>query len=152
MVALIINPYTLIATASLVVEIVVLALVLYGYFLKRRQNFRRHGITMTSAVVLHTITIFVIMIPSFVLALVPEFIVPKPLELISIIALIHGITGILAISLGVWLVTSWHFRKDLSTCFKKKLFMRVTITVWITSLVLGIFIYLFFYGASLIGM
>jgi hypothetical protein len=75
--ALLNNPFALIATTSLTIEIIVLSLLLYGYMLKRQLKFRRHGITMAVAVVLHLIMIFAIMIPSFVLAVFPEFIVPN---------------------------------------------------------------------------
>ena len=145
------DPYTLAATASLVIQIVVLGLLLFAYSLKRQNKFRQHGIVMSAALILHLITVFAIMIPSFVLAIIPEFIVPTPLVLTSLIGLFHGATGILAAVLGVWLVAAWHFQSDLKPCFRKKQVMRITIVVWLISLLLGFALYAIFYVPMLIG-
>ena len=59
------------------------------------------------------------MIPSFVLAVFPEFVVVHVYEITSIVSLIHVPFGALALSLGVWLVASWRFH-DVKSCFKKK--------------------------------
>lgn len=131
--ALLNNPFALIATTSLTIEIIVLFLLLYGYMLKRQLKFRRHGITMAVAVVLHLIMIFAIMIPSFVLAVFPDFIVPNVSGMISVVSVIHVVAGALAVSLGVWLVASWRFQ-DLKGCFTKKRFMLLTMIVWLVSL------------------
>ena len=40
---------------------------------------------MAVALVLHLAMVFAIMIPSFVFAVVPDYIIPTPLELISIV-------------------------------------------------------------------
>jgi uncharacterized membrane protein YozB (DUF420 family) len=145
------NPYFLIATTSLLIQIAVLGLLSVGYLLKRQKKFRKHGMYMAGAVILHFTTIFVVMIPSFVLAVVPEFIIPAPLEEISLIGLFHGIGGIIAAVLGAWFVVSWRFKTDLKPCFKKKLLMRFTIIVWIFALLLGIYLYFLFYGPMLMN-
>lgn len=148
--ALLNNPFALIATTSLTIEIIVLFLLLYGYMLKRKLKFRRHGITMAVAVVLHLIMIFAIMIPSFVLAVFPDFIVPNVSGMISVVSLIHVVAGALAVSLGVWLVASWRFQ-DLKGCFTKKRFMLLTMIVWLVSLFFGIVLYTIFYWAILMS-
>ena len=149
--ALLNDPFALIATTSLAIQVIVLFLLLYGYLLKRRLEFRRHGITMTAAVILHLVIIFVIMIPSFVLAVVPNYILPKPLEIVSIVGLIHGIAGVLAASLGVWRVASWRLHKDFKGCFNKKRYMLSTMIIWLTALSLGIILYTIFYWSILIS-
>lgn len=119
--------------------------------MKRRLKFRKHGITMSVALVLHLIMIFVIMIPSFILAVVPMFIIPAPLESASIVAIVHGIAGITTIVFGVGLVSTWRFNKDFTGCYKRKKYMLITITAWITTLVFGIILYAIFYGPALIS-
>jgi len=106
---------------------------------------------MAIALVLHLVTILVIMIPSFTLAVVPEFIIPDPTMVISLVGLIHGVTGIIAVVLGGYLVAAWRFKTDSSGCFKRKQTMRITITVWFLSLILGIVLYALFYGPLLMG-
>ena len=144
------NPFALIATTSLTIQIIVLFLFLYGYSLKRKLRFRQHGIAMSAAVVLHLVVVFAIMIPSFVLAVIPGYVIPNFSGIISVVSLVHAVAGALAGSLGVWLVASWRFR-DLKGCFKKKRFMLWTITVWFISLSFGIALYTIFYWAILIS-
>jgi uncharacterized membrane protein YozB (DUF420 family) len=145
------DPYTLIGTASLIIQIVVFFLLLLGYQSKRKQKFRKHGIVMAIALLLHLVTILAIMIPSFALAVLPEFIIPYPTMVISLVGLIHGVTGIIAVILGGYLVAAWRFKTDASGCFKRKQTMRITITVWFLSLILGIVLYALFYGPLLMG-
>jgi uncharacterized membrane protein YozB (DUF420 family) len=142
--------YTILATASLIIQIVVILMLVYGFFLKRQKKFKYHGITMGAAVILHLAMILAIMIPSF-LVVVPEFILPAPLEINSIVGLIHGVTGTIAAILGVFLIAAWHFSKDLTGCFKRKDFMRYTIIIWTIALILGIVLYAIFYGQLLLA-
>jgi membrane-associated HD superfamily phosphohydrolase len=145
------DPLALLATASLITEIIVLFLLVFGYSLKRRVKIRQHGITMAAAVVLHLITIFAIMIPAFVLVIAPEYIIPAPLGLVSAVGLMHGVTGILAIALGIWLVGAWHFSEDVKGCYSRKKFMLGTFIIWVIGLIFGIVLYAYFYGAILIS-
>jgi peptidoglycan biosynthesis protein MviN/MurJ (putative lipid II flippase) len=97
----------LISTISLTIELIVLGLLFFSYYLKRRKMYRRHGITNTTAVGLHLVTIFSWMIWSFRATF--------PIELGSILhitTLAHVAFGIIAAALGIWLVVSWHLRTD----------------------------------------
>jgi uncharacterized membrane protein YozB (DUF420 family) len=144
------DPYVVLAFASLIIQIFVLFLLFYGYILKRKLKFRTHGLVMASAVILHLSTIFAIMIMSFRL-LFSYYIVPAPLDVISVIGLIHGIAGSIAFVLGVIVVAAWHFSKDVEGCFKRKNLMRITLTLWIIALVLGIALFAIFYGPLILG-
>ena len=142
--------YTLLATLSLIVQFVVLALLFGGLWLKKTKKFRQHGITMLTAVVLHIITILVVMIPSFI----SGFISPGSIDLANalvVTSLVHAFVGIAALLLGVWLVASWRLKADMKTCFAKKGIMRVTITIWLITLFLGIFMYWNLYAQILFG-
>ena len=103
---------------------------------------------MLIAVVLHTITILTVMLPSFVLGIIP-YISTNATDTIAIIAAVHGITGIIAAVLGVWIVASWRLRKSLQYCAPKKKIMLVTLTLWVITLILGILLYLNFYTTLL---
>jgi len=148
--ALLNDPYALIATISLTIQIIVLFLLLYGYLMKRQLKFRQHGITMTVALILHLVMIFTIMVPSFVLAVFPNFIVPGVSEMISVVTLVHVVAGALVVSLGIWLVASWRFR-DVKGCFSRKRFMRFAIVAWFVALFFGTFLYTIFYWAILMS-
>ena len=132
--------YTLIATVSLVLQIIILFLLFGGLWLKAKKKFRQHGIVMLVAVVLHTITILAVMFPSFRAIMTGD--VPI---LISTITSIHGVLGIVAEVLGIWIVASWRLRTSLQYCMPKKKWMLLTIISWLTAIILGVIIYLHFY-------
>jgi len=132
--------YTLISTTSLALQIAVLFLLFGSVWLKTKKRFRQHGITMLTAVVLHTITIVLVMIPSFRAIMAGDF----PI-LVSTITSVHGILGILSEVLGVWIVASWRLRASNQYCAPKKKLMLLTLTLWITAIILGVLVYLHFY-------
>jgi uncharacterized membrane protein YozB (DUF420 family) len=129
----------IIATLSLFIELVVLGLLTFGYYAQRSKNYRRHGITMTSAVVLHLVTILGWMIWSLsnFLGGSVDF-----GSLLVLAALGHVVLGAIAVSLGVWLVAAWHLQTNVQKCFPRKRFMIVTITTWATAITLGIILYI----------
>jgi len=131
------------AAISLILQIAILVLLFGSMGLKRRKKFRQHGITMLLAVVLHTTTILLVMIPSFI-GFIPYF-STNISDTISIIAIIHGIMGILAEVFGVWIVTSWRLQKSLQHCAPRKKLMRVTLILWLTALFLGVLLYMRLY-------
>ena len=129
----------IVATLSLVIEFVVLGLLTLGYLSQRMKNYRRHGITMTAALVLHLVTIFSWMIWSFIAFFTSGSV--DYTNLIVIVTLVHVIFGISAASLGIWLVGSWHLQTDVQKCFPRKRIMLPTITLWVTAIALGIVLY-----------
>lgn len=145
------NAFFVIVTLSLIIQVVVLFLIIYGYLLYRRRKFRQHGGVMAWAVFVHLAAVFGIMVPSFVLAIFPYFIVVHPLELASIVSLIHEVTGAVALALGVWFVASWRFRKDFKGCFNRRKSMLATMIIWLSSLIFGIALYTILNWAILMG-
>jgi uncharacterized membrane protein YozB (DUF420 family) len=131
--------YPIAATISLILQIVVLVLLFAGVGLKGRKKFRQHGIVMLTAVVLHTIIILAWMVPSFSASFSGSI---NLADMIVVTILVHAFMGIAADLLGIWLVASWRLRADMKTCFAKKSLMRVTITLWLITLFLGIVLYL----------
>jgi uncharacterized membrane protein YozB (DUF420 family) len=129
------------STISLVIQIVVLALLIGAYMLKRHNKFRQHGIIMLSAVVLHIISILAVMIPSFALFFAEPILINFADSLV-IVTLVHVVAGVVAALLGIWLVGSWHLKKDITPCFKKKRIMDATIILWLLAIGLGIILYM----------
>jgi uncharacterized membrane protein YozB (DUF420 family) len=141
--------YTTIGLLSLILQIVIFVLLVVGYNFKRKQKYRLHGTTMASAFLLHVILIFAIMIPSLVIAIIPEFILVAPLELASIVVIIHAILGSSTFALGGYVVFAWHFKKDFQGCFNRKKFMLAALPLWLTTLVFGGIIFVIFYGPNI---
>jgi FtsH-binding integral membrane protein len=52
------DPYAPIATVSLIIQVIVLLMLFYGYSLKRNSKFWQHGRIMAVALILHLIMIF----------------------------------------------------------------------------------------------
>ena len=107
----------LMSSLSLAVELVVLGLLIFGYNLKRMKKYRQHGITMTTALVLHLVTILSWMIWSFL-----SFFSASSVDYASPLVLAtfaHVAFGGIAAALGVWLVASWHLQTDVQKCFPR---------------------------------
>jgi uncharacterized membrane protein YozB (DUF420 family) len=135
-----------IATATLIIQIVVLALLIFGYRLKRQTKFRPHGFIMATALILHAIVIAIVMIPVFALIIrSPHLLSFNPAVITGII---HGTLGVITLVSGGFLVASWRFKKNVTPCFKNKKIMRWTMVIWVTTLVLGIILYYLLYVAS----
>jgi hypothetical protein len=112
--------------------------------------FKQHGRIMALAVVLHLIAIFAVMVPSFLLAVIQQYIIPHSFGMISILSLIHVPLGIIAASLGVWFVVAWRLQ-GLKGCFNRKRKMLLTMAVWLVSILLGMTLYALFYWSLLMS-
>jgi uncharacterized membrane protein YozB (DUF420 family) len=128
------------STFVLVVEFVVLGLLAFGYTLKRKKKYREHGITMTSAVVLHLVTIFTWMVQSIIIYF--SVVAIEIGDILQLTIVLHVALGTIAAALGVWLVTSWHLQTDTQKCFARKRIMLTTITLWSVAILLGIVLYI----------
>jgi uncharacterized membrane protein YozB (DUF420 family) len=139
-----------ISTFTLIIQVLVFIMLVYGYDQKRKFRFRAHGKIMATAVVIHSFSIFLVMIPAFVISSF-EDVLPKPIDLIFAGGIIHGIVGAVAFVLGVYLVATWRFKKDVKRCFTQKNLMLPTLAAWIIALGLGIVLYGVLYGSMLFG-
>ncbi len=128
-----------ISTTSMIIELVVLGLLTFAYMLRGQKKYRQHGITMATALVLHLVTIFSWMLWSLI-----SYLIPGPVDygdILVIVTLVHVTFGIIAASLGVWLVASWHLRVDMQMCFARKKIMLTTLTLWLAAIFLGAILY-----------
>jgi uncharacterized membrane protein YozB (DUF420 family) len=129
------------STVSMIIQLVVFTLLIVAIVLKYQKKFRYHGITMFSAVVLHLISILAVMTPSISeFFAVPELI--NYADSFVMLTMVHIIAGILAAGLGIWLVSVWHLKTNMQTCFKNKRIMDITFVLWLLSIVLGVVLYL----------
>jgi len=139
---LLLDYHLLLSTSSLVLQLVVLALLLVAVVLKTKKRFRPHGMLMSAAVFLHLISLVIVMGPSFGAI---AFTMTGLSEMIVILSVVHGVLGLIALLLGVWLVVAWRFRQSIQYCAPKKKLMLATFTSWIIALLLGVALYFILY-------
>ena len=128
---------------TLISQIAILLLLLMGYRYKKARKLREHGLAMATAVLFHVVVIFLVMVPSLAKNV-------GALGNISsagvIITWIHAIAGILAVIMGLFLVTAWRFTPPpYLACVKRKVFMRPLLILWVFVLILGISFYTYYY-------
>ncbi len=135
------NYYLLVATISLVFQLAVLVLLVAGFQLKKRFRFRLHGFTMLVALVMHIVAVGAIMIPAFVISLIPKTL-EEPLSLVGILSPLHAALGSITIIIAGLIIGSWRFRKSTKFCAPKRKLMRAAFILWLVSLSIGILFYL----------
>ncbi len=138
-------PLDPVGNVSLILQITILFLLILGLPLARternRKNLMRHGYSTVAALVLHTILIFIVMIPSFNSG-IPEL---GSLDLfIAIIVYSHIILGTLAEVLGAVVIGFW-FSKPLTNmaCAKLKKIMLPLFIIWAISIINGSLVHIF---------
>ena len=135
--------FQLIATINLIFQIVTLSIVIFGYILKRKMQFRNHGILMLVATVMQFISFLLIMGPAFV-SLAENGLIQRPIW-VSTVTIIHASLGGVVLAIGIWIAASWHLRTSIELCIKKKCIMRYLIIAWVSALILGIILYSLLY-------
>jgi uncharacterized membrane protein YozB (DUF420 family) len=135
--------FLLIASISLIVQIVTLSIVISGYILKRKMQFRKHGTLMLVAIIMQFTSFLLIMGPAFV-SLAENGLIQKPI-LVSTVTIVHASLGGVVLAIGIWIAASWHLRTSIEPCIKKKWIMRYLIIAWISALILGITLYALLY-------
>jgi len=131
------------ADLNLVFQISILILLIAGISIARlKHKFNRHGALMGIAIILNTISIIIVMLPSF-LSFSGLF---ADLSTPAAIVITHAILGVLVEVLGIWLVANWIFRrKNIRGCVGKKNLMRATLLLWSIELFVGIYVYIMLY-------
>lgn len=129
---------------TLFLEVIILVLLLAGYILVRTKKLRQHGVIMSAAVILHTLTIFIVMVPSFVVYF--EILLRDISSPGVIITWVHFVAGTLADVLGIFLVAEWRYRPSPKmTCVKRRRLMKLLLALWILALALGLAFYIYYY-------
>jgi uncharacterized membrane protein YozB (DUF420 family) len=141
---------------NLILQAIILVVLGLAIYARLRHNYVKHAMLMGSGIVLHTVAIFAIMVPSLLSMGVPFRSLGTGFASLTIL---HATVGSLVEIIGIWLVATWvllplrgsaraTWRSNTASvekCFKRKNVMRVTIALWVTELILGIFIYMMLY-------
>jgi uncharacterized membrane protein YozB (DUF420 family) len=129
------------ATANLVVQLVLIALVLIAVYLARRGGVIRHCTIVRGTVIVQIITIFAVMLPSL-LGYV-ENVPPIPVLYPELI--IHHFLGVVLIVIFIYV--NLEVGRVIRPLVKRKNAMRTALGVWLVAIALGINIYLTIYYA-----
>ena len=105
---------------------------------------------MGIAIILHLISFFAVMGPSFYGGY--EFLTIAISDLGVQAIWIHAVSGAIAMILGMVLVGAWAFNtSNIAACSRRKRIMDITTILWFVSLIFGILAYLIFTGSSLLA-
>ena len=134
-----------VGNVSLSLQVVILFLLILGLPLARgpsgQKNFMRHGYSTLAALVLHTILILIVMIPTLVGG-ANEFVALTILSSITVWS--HVVLGTAAEILGVLLVAAWLLKgPSKMTCALWKKWMMPTFIIWVVSIVNGALVHIF---------
>jgi uncharacterized membrane protein YozB (DUF420 family) len=132
---------------NLTIQVAMGVALITGAFLARAKRFAAHGICQTVVLVLNLVMICFLMWPSFQSHVLPRL--PKRLgKRFYAVATIHGVLGVLAEILGLYIVLvagtkilpeSWRFKRW-------KLWMRVELALWWVVLMMGVLTYCVWYA------
>jgi uncharacterized membrane protein YozB (DUF420 family) len=138
------NPYAVfLSDVNLLFQLAIFVVLIGSIFFKFRRSYSRHGATMGIAVILHTVSVFFIMVPSLTASM---GLFENPLAPLALVILSHAVLGSLVELLGVYLVLAWALRRgSLKVCFRNKRVMKPTFGLWLIELVLGVYVYILLY-------
>ena len=128
---------------NLIFQVVIAIFLVLAMFAIVRRKYAIHGAIMGCCIVLNTISIFAIMVPSFSKL---RGLISGLSTRLSLLVVTHAIVGSVVEILGVLLVAAWVFnRTRIDNCFKRKHLMEATIILWILELILGLYVYINLY-------
>jgi uncharacterized membrane protein YozB (DUF420 family) len=132
---------------SLILILLSAILFTIGWRLAIRKKFKLHRWIQTSAAILNTIVVLMVMIPSFIIYILPG-IPNKLLEGTYGVTTIHAFIGALSVLLGVFVVLRankvkfvpkrWRFKNY-------KLFMRTSYILYMLATLVGVIVYVAVY-------
>lgn len=133
-----------VGNVTLVLQVTILFLLILGLpFVKgegSKKNLTRHGYLTALAVALHTVLIFVVMVPSFVRGF-SELGGQSIVDIANIWS--HVVLGTVAEALGVFLIAAWLYKPpSMLACSRWKKLMMPTFVIWVISLVGGTLIHI----------
>ena len=129
---------------NLTIQIVMLIVILMGLFYKNKRKFKTHAKLVGIAVILHLISFFAVMLPSFYYSY--DYFVTATSDLGAQTMWIHAIPGAFSMILGIFLVTAWVLSPtNIAACIKRKRLMDITTLLWSISLIFGIASYMVYY-------
>ncbi len=129
-------------TISLITNVVIFALLIFGYSLSKRKSLTLHGYVFLAAVIIHISTFLTLMLPLFLVS--PSSYIPNLSTFMGIGNLIHIVSGAITDVLAIYIVYRWiRNHLDPHGCMGKNI-MRATMILWLISFLTGLFAYYIF--------
>ena len=138
-------PLDPVGNASLILQVAILFLLILGLPFVRRDNSKKnliiHGYLTVAAVLLHTVLIFLVMIPSFASG-VTDLETSTLSDMVNV--WLHVILGTIAEALGIVIVATWlRYGPSKMMCLRLKKWMLPTFVIWAISLIGGAIVHIF---------
>jgi uncharacterized membrane protein YozB (DUF420 family) len=136
------------ADLSLILILVSAILFTVAWRLAVRKKIKTHCRIQASATILNTITVLVVMVPSFILNTIPR--IPAILNEGTVaLTTVHAIFGTLSVLLGIFVVLRAYRLVPKALRFKKyKPWMRISYTLYMLSTINGVILYILTYVVS----
>jgi hypothetical protein len=137
-----------VGNVSLILQVVILFLLIMGLPLVRganrgpdaKKNFMRHGYLTVLALLLNTVLIFTVMVPSFAKGL-GELGGLSFLDSFNVWS--HVVLGTIAEALAIIIIVPWLYKHSSTmTCAKLKKWMWLTLIIWVISVLSGALIHI----------
>jgi uncharacterized membrane protein YozB (DUF420 family) len=134
--------------AALVLILLSSLLLTVGWQLRVHKHPKAHCPLQAVAVILNTAVVAEVMIRSYIANILPGL-PGKLFSGINGIAILHGIIGVLSVLLGMFVVLRAYHQVPQALRFHNfKLFMRASYLLFVTSAVLGVYVYLILYAGG----
>jgi uncharacterized membrane protein YozB (DUF420 family) len=131
------------ADLNLLLQVAVLLVLLASLRFKFRRSYLRHGVSMGLAVVLHTVSIFVVMVPSL---LASGGLFGDLSNRLALAVLSHAVLGSFVEVLSLYLLSVLALNRGVTkACFRNKVTMRITLVLWVVELIVGVYVYFLLY-------
>jgi len=128
---------------NLIFQLAIAIFLMLAMFGIVKRKYAIHGAIMGCCIVLNTISIFAIMVPSL---LKLDGLINGLSTRLSLLIVTHAIVGSVVEILGILLVAAWVYnRASVDNCFKRKHLMEATIILWILELIVGLLLYMTLY-------
>jgi uncharacterized membrane protein YozB (DUF420 family) len=120
---------------SMIIQLMSLVILIVGFVIVKRKEYRIHGIVMFSATLMNTAAVLIVMIPVAIRLFgtsIPGF---------NLVSRLHFLIGLIVELIAAYLLIDWRFQKLGPTCFKRKKWMLGLGLTWIAEVILGILVF-----------
>lgn len=124
---------------SMMLQLIALGLLIVGFIVAKRKNYKVHGLIMFIAAVLNIVSVLTVMIP--VALRLTNISIPG----FNLIYRTHNFLGLIVIGTSSYILVDWRFQKPGPTCFQRKKWMLGLALSWIAQVIIGMLVFLRLY-------